>query len=201
MFAPTGGIMVRSVPTDSEKIAQSIIPYNRDDSRARYLAARASGFTIREALRLIGNVHGTLTFWRKDQQFVDLENKLPELRKTLGIEFANLEFLRNYRLVLEKDYRVIKQSLYPQKDTEGKDMPLSDQDHNYLIKMRGHYTPQQLQIMETLVKGESVGEFDFTSFILSARKTEERITIEAKRTSVETLPKDIPIQEQDEGEE
>lgn len=174
--------------TETEKIAQSLIPYARDDSRARYLGLRSSGFTIREALRLIGNAHSTLSLWRTDPEFNGLEKRIPEFRKELSLEYANLEFVRNYRLVLEKDYRVLHQSLYPQKDEDGKILPMPDQDHSYLIKMRSHYTPQQLQIIETLITADSGQKFDFTDFVITAARMQERVTIEARRSRVETLP-------------
>ena len=153
------------------------------------MGLRASGFTIREALRLIGNAHSTLSLWRKDTEFVSLEDRIPEFRKQLSLEYTNLEFVRNYRLILEKDYRVIHQSIYRQKDEDGKPLPMSEQDHTYLIKMRSHYTPQQLQIIETLILGEAEGKFDFTDFVITAARLQERVTIEARRTKVDELPK------------
>ena len=163
--------------TAEEQIAKSIVPYNRDDARARYLGLRASGFGIREALKLIGKAQSTLSAWRHDSEFVDLENRIPELRKTLALEYANLEFLRNYRLILEKDYRVIKASLV-------KDSILPTQDHQYLLKMRSHYTPQQLQIIEVLISGSAPGqEFNFTDFIIEASRTQERVRIETRKRS------------------
>jgi len=154
-----------------ESIAQSIVPYNRDDDRARYLGLRASGFKIREALRLIGKAQSTLSAWRHDEVFSDLENRIPEFRHELALEYANLEFVRNYRLILEKDYRVIKQSLE-------KDVILSKQEHEYLLKMRSHYTPQQLQIIETLVLAEKAGQtFDFTDFVVRMSRVQESVEI------------------------
>jgi len=169
--------------TAEEQIAKSIIPYNRDDARARYLGLRASGFSIREALRLIGKAQSTLSAWRHDEEFSDLENRIPEFRKELSLEYTNLEFVRNYRLILEKDYRVIKASL--EKDAE-----LSKQNHEYLLKLRTHYTPQQLQVIEALVIGETAGgEFDFTSVVIEMARTQERIRIETrKRTEPQLSP-------------
>lgn len=170
-----------SAQSTEESIAQSIVPYNRDDSRARYLGLRASGFTIREALRLIGKAQSTLSAWRHDSVFSDLETRLPELRRELALEYANLEFLRNYRLILEKDYRVIKESL-------DKKVILSPQDHQYLLKLRSHYTPQQLQIMEMLFIADKSGQgFDFTNFIMTASRTQEKVTIETRNRSPSEL--------------
>lgn len=176
-----------------ENIAKSIVPWNRDDARARYLGLRSSGFAIREALRLIGKAGSTLSAWRKDEVFADLENRLPEFRKELALEYANLEFLRNYRLVLEKDYRVLKKSL--DKDQE----VLSMQDHQYLVKMRSHYTPQQLQIIEALISAEGAGEagFDFTRAVIELSRTQEKIRIETRNRSESQL---APVVGDDNGD-
>jgi len=163
-----------------EKIAQSIIPYNRDDDRARYLGLRASGFAIREALSLVGKSQSTLSFWRHDPVFADLESKLPELRKTLGIEYAGLEFLRNYRLILEKDYRVIRKSM--------KEEELSTQEQQYLLRLRAHYTPQQLQIIEALIAGDATSDgFNFADFVIRMARTQERVEIETRKRSPSQL--------------
>lgn len=167
-------IDMSEVVSTEERIAQSIVPYARDDARCRYLGLRASGFTIREALRLIGKAQSTLSAWRHDETFSGLEIRLPELRRELALEYANLEFLRNYRLILEKDYRVIKGSL-------DKNAVLSAQDHQYLLKLRSHYTPQQLQVIETLYAAGSGAEgFDFTQFVLTASRTKDEIRIETR---------------------
>ncbi len=167
-----------------EKIAQSIIPYSRSDGRARYLGLRASGFTVREALKYIGYAKSTLCLWRKDPQFLDYEQRLPEYKKDLALEFANLEFMRNYRMVMEKDYRVLKKSLNPAmiqvKDIDDNPVsmeePLSKQDQEYLIKMRTFYTPQQLQVLQTLIAADKTDDnFDFTKFVIEASKTAIRI--------------------------
>lgn len=166
--------------TPEESIATSIVPYQRDDPKARYLSLRCCGFSIREALKLIGNAHSTLFFWRQNEVFVDLENRIPEFRKELGLEYANLEFMRNYRLVLEKDYRVLQKSLEKPKNGEEPE-PLTTQEHQYLLKMRGHYTPQQLQAMEVISAAGGEEGFDFTKFVLTLTKTQQMVTLEAKR--------------------
>jgi len=175
--------------TAEESIASSIIPYSREDARARYLGLRCCGFSPREALKLIGNAKSTLSSWRSDAQFADLENRIPEFRKTLGLEYANLEFLRNYRLVLEKDYRVLKASLYPVKDESGHTLPIPRQDQEYLLKMRSHYTPQQLQMIEALIREEGAdgSKFDFTQMVITASRLEQRVRIEAKRGMKEVI--------------
>lgn len=182
-----------SLDTPEESIPKTIVPYNRDDDRSRYLGLRSSGFTIREALGLIGKAHSTLSLWRKDPNFVSLEESLPELRKTLALEYASLEFLRNYRLVLEKDFRVIKGSLSRKSmltdDGKPYSLPQDSQDYQYLLKMRPHYTPQQLQAIEQLFsKGNNNDkEFNWTDFVMTLSRTKEEVKIETRHRSPSEL--------------
>lgn len=172
-----------------ESIPRCIVPYNRDDDRSRYLGLRASGFTIREALGLIGKAKSTLSLWRHDITFCELENNIPELRKTLALEYASLEFLRNYRLILEKDYRVIKGSLTRKSDIDestGRTIirPQDAQDFQYLLKLRPHYTPQQLQAIEQLFSNGHGKEEDirrnWTDIVLTMSRTKEEVKIETR---------------------
>jgi len=160
------------VSTPETSIAQSLLPYNRDDSKARYLSYRASGFTIREALKLTDNAASTLSLWRKDPKFVELETSLPQIAQKLRTEYTSLEFTRNFRLVMEQDYRVLKKVL-------DQDDSLTKSDIDYLLKLRTFYTPQQLQIVEALVQGELSGgtQFSWTEAVLTMRKVEQRSVV------------------------
>jgi len=198
--------METTLPTESqeESIPRSIVPWARDDDRSRYLGLRSSGFTIREALGLIGKAKSTLSHWRHDQKFLELEDSLPELRKTLGMEYAALEFLRNYRLVLEKDYRVVKGSLIKKyrEDDEGirREVPMDAQDFKYLLQMRAHYTPQQLQAIEQLFgRGDGTGQaLNWTDFVLSATRTTEEIKIASRQRQEPALARIIEVETIDE---
>lgn len=179
-------------------IPRAIVPWNRDDDRSRYLGLRASGFTIREALGLIGKAKSTLSLWRHDPVFLELEENIPELRKTLALEYASLEFLRNYRLVLEKDYRVIKGSLTRKssitEDGRPYTLPQDSQDFQYLLKLRAHYTPQQLQAIEQLFgNGEKGGkEFNWQDFFITLSRTKEEVKIETRhRQEPQLAPIDV----------
>jgi len=154
-FTPTRGTSLDPVPTEVA-VANTIIPYSRDDARCRYLGYRACGFSIREALQVITHSKQWLTWCRTDPQFKELEDRIPEFRKELSKEYIEIEFFRNFRYALEKDYRVLKQSLT--------DEPMPKQDHDYLLKLRSQYTPQQLQILEAIVSGTD-GGFNFAKFV------------------------------------
>jgi hypothetical protein len=178
--------------TQEESIVQSLLPWGRDDAKARYLSYRASGFTIREALKICECAHSTLSGWRKDPQFVQVEEHLPEIAQKVRAEYVSLEFVRNFRLVLEKDYKVLKTCL------NMSDEPVTKSDLDYLLKMRTFYTPQQLQIVEALAKGELDGSspLSWTDIVLSIRKTEEQTVRLRRIDAVPKLPQnDVEIQE------
>ena len=170
------------VPQNTESIAQSIIPYPYDDNRARYLGLRSSGFTPREATKLLGLTGSALSGWRRDPEFVSLEKRLPEFRKQLALEYATLEFLRIFRLITEKDIQVTRKSL--EVDAEGNPAIMTKQDHSYLLKLRSFYTPQQMQVLAVMAMGESAGGFDFTD-IMKKMGREKGLKVTAKREIVE----------------
>lgn len=165
------GDVLTEVNADTTKLLQSIIPYLAgDENKARYLGFRASGFTIREALKLVDVTDRTLRNWRQaDPDFRHLEDDLlPELRTQAKKEIISLEFIRNYRLVLLKDYQVLQKSV-----TEPDQLTTSE--HQYLLKARQHYTPQQLAILEQLFGGDGVATpgtpQSFSEFVLTLKRT------------------------------
>ena len=189
------------LPTESaeESIPVAYVQYNRDDDRARYLGLRASGFKIMEALGLIGKSKSALSTWRHDDEFVSLEGQIPELRKSLAMEYVAIESLRNYRLVMEKDFRVLMESLKPSKKTDEDgnvvDSPMSSQDFQYLQKLRQHYTPQQLQAIQNLFgAGTSDGSAPtgWTDMVLMLqRTTEEKVMVTTRHRQESQLGQSI----------
>lgn len=166
-------------------IAGSIIPYSRESNRAMYLGYRASGLSVREALHMIDRSPTWLSLARRDSTFVDLENRIPEFRKELSKEYVELDFYRNFRLLMEKDHRVLKSSLGLNKDENDNVIPISKQDHDYLLKMRSMYSPQQWQILESIVSGGGEG-FNFAKFV-----SDNPDIIQASRTDTITVRKQV----------
>jgi len=157
-------------------IASSLIPWDRDDERALYFGYRASGLSVRETLHMIQRSKPWLSLQRHDPVFVDLEKRIPEFRRELSKEYVEIEFFRNFRLILEKDHQIIQRSLNLKKgDT------LSRQDQEYLIKLRSQYSPTQIQILEALVQGGQ-GGFNFAQFV-----AEHPDIIQMSRTDTVTL--------------
>ncbi len=181
--------------TAEESVPRSLVPWNRDDNRSRYLGLRDSGFTIREALGLIGDAKSTLSHWRHDPVFLKLENEIPNRKRELALEYVGLEFVRNLRLILEKDYRVLKESLTHRfkTDKDGNKIPtgMDSQDFQYLLKMRPFYTPQQLQAIEQLFgrAGDTSKEVNWTDYVLTLSRTKEEIKVETRQRTPAQLSK------------
>ena len=157
-------------------IASSLIPYDRDDERALYFGYRASGLSVRETLHMIQRSKPWLSLQRHDPVFVDLGHRIPEFRRELSKEYVEIEFFRNFRLILEKDHQIIQKSLNLKRDET-----LSRQDQEYLIKLRSQYSPTQIQILEAIVQGGQ-GGFNFAQFV-----AEHPDIIQMSRTDTVTL--------------
>ena len=153
------------IPSDSDTpeqiaIATTLLPWRKDDYRAKYLGYLACGFTVEEALYMLGLKLDWLDEQRQDIQFNTFELNVPEIRKELSREYIELDFFRNFRMVLEKDYRVLKDAL----EITG-DGLMTSQDHQYLLKMRSAYTPQQLQILEQVMRGVGEEGWNFARYV------------------------------------
>jgi len=149
--------------------ATTLLPYRRDDSRCRYLGYLACGFSDEEALYVLGLTRNWLENVRLDSKFTDLEERIPEIRKELSQEYTELDFYRNFRMVLEKDHRVLRKALEMElvEDAEtGELVPaeLTQFDQQYLLRLRSAYTPQQLQLLEAVVSGND-GNFNFADWV------------------------------------
>ena len=173
------------ITTDTESIIQAIIPYvdGRDavaQHKSQYLSFRACGFSVRESIHLSDTSERSLRRWREDdEEFrkADGEN-LPELRRQAKHEILDIEYTRNFRLVLIKDHDVFRKSIEAPNE-------MSPEEHSYLIKARQHYTPQQLAIIHQLQAseagtGQDSGPFSFSQFlIMIAAKTKQGNILQA----------------------
>jgi len=169
-------------PGDEQAIAESAMPVFYEDSRkAKYLSYRACGFTIRESKELVGVTERTIRNWRHaDPEFERWDREaIGELREKLGNRFLEIEFRRNYRLILQKDFDVLSRSV------EGEE--LTYQENQYLLRARSHYTPQQLETLENILSGRHDGgpEFNWTEFVLSLRGRGGEVHIAARRDEIE----------------
>jgi len=155
--------------TKTEGMVQSLIPHFLEgDRRAAYLGYLIAGFSRIEAKRLTGIHDKTLTRWTQgDPDFVEFVSKIPDVRQKLSNQLLDIEYTRNFKLVLSKDFKV----LY--KDATGK--LLTEQEQQYLQSIRKFYTPQHLVLLRQLLSGkDDTGEaFDFTRTVLEIRLSKE----------------------------
>ena len=156
--------------TPTEGAAQSLINYYADGGkRARYLSYLVAGFSVMESVTL-AKVHlKSVKRWREeDESFVELEQKaLGELREQLSNQLINIEFTRNFRLVLAKDFQILFR--------DAQEITLTEKEQQYLLVIRKFYTPEQLTRIRQLVSGkDDSGEaFDFTRTVLTIRLEKE----------------------------
>lgn len=162
--------------------AQTLIPYRRDDDRSKYLGYLCCGFSDEEALFVLGLNTTWLKVARQDDKFSDLELRIPELRKELCREYTELDFYRNFRMVLEKDHRVLRTSLGMDTDEEGNPAELTSYDQQYLLRLRSVYTPQQLQLLAAATVGAD--GFNFAKWA-----AEHQDIIQVSRTDTMTMKK------------
>lgn len=158
--------------TPTEGIAQTLVPYYTDGGKkARYLSYIVAAFSVMEACKLAKVHHKSVLRWREDDPiFVALENKAStELRKQLSDQIIDIEFTRNFRLVLAKDFEILFK--------DATDTPLSQVEQQYLLTIRKFYTPQQFAMIKQLVSAkDGEGEaFDFTKTVLTIRLEKERL--------------------------
>jgi len=169
--------------------AATLLPYRRDDNRSKYLGYLCCGFSEEEALFVLGLNIPWLKMQRNDITFAELEEHgLVGIRKELSRDYTEMDFVRNFRMILEKDHRVIRKSLGMElePDEDGQLVPaeLTPYEFQYLIKLRGAYTPQQLQLLESVVSAGN-DNFNFAKWVENNKETIELSrtqTIKATRT-------------------
>jgi len=180
---PTDVLPLNSDQPKELSAASTLIPYRKDDIRSKYLSYLACGFSDEEALFVLRLNYSWLDLMRQDSAFSNIEVRIPEIRKELGREYAELDFLRNFRMVLEKDHRVLRKSLEMELDEDGEPIDLSPYEHQYLLKLRGAYTPQQLQLLEAIVSGDN-GGLNFAEWVSNNQEV-----IQLSQTKTVTLAK------------
>jgi hypothetical protein len=177
---PVGDVLADPRPKEVS-IATSVVAYDRDDEKSLYFGYRACGFSVRETLKLIDRSKAWLSACRHNPSFVDLEARIPEFRQQLSKEYVEIDFFRNFRLVLEKDFRVLNRSLGFEISEDGETIQMTREDNDYLLKLRSQYTPQQLSLLETVIKGGADG-FNFARWI-----SEHQDVIQLQQVNTVTL--------------
>lgn len=162
------------VPTETENIAQSFVPtFSDDNKKATYLSYLIANFAHREACQLTPVSEKQVKRWKDaDPEFETICTiGLQALRKEFANTFIDMQYTRNFHLVLQKDFKV----LY--KDAMGN--VLTENENKYLEKIRQHYTPQSLAMVKQLLGGGTIKEpFDFTKLTMTIKREQIEITQE-----------------------
>jgi len=166
------------------ELVQTLLPVfsDRDDSakrRAEYLQNRYMGFSRTESRKLVGVSDATVSIWRRNKEFKQLDDigvaRVADVKK----EIVQFNFLRNLHLVMTKDQYVLKKAnglleeKYVDFDDEGRAFdavgspPMDKDDWDYFHRMRRMYTLAEWNVMEKLLKGEEPKEFNINQLILN----------------------------------
>lgn len=157
--------------TPTESIAETLLPYYTEGTnKAKYLKYIIAGFSKTEAAKLckLGKYHlKTIHRWEADPIFMALlEKSRTTLRDELANKLVDIEFTRNFMLVLQKDFDVMF------KDATGE--TLTKDEFAYLSLIRKFYTPQQYAMVKQMATGGGPdGAFDFTKTVLEIRLSKE----------------------------
>lgn len=122
-----------------------------DSKKMTYLGYRSTGFGVNEAVILAGISRSTVQHWRRvDPAFKEIEtNRLIELQAKIGPEVVRLEFMRNYRMIMQKDYQVIGEVMSMGLDG------VSDKVLDYYNNIRKHYTPHEMLNLQKALYGDN----------------------------------------------
>lgn len=159
------------VASETKDIASTLIPtFSDGGKKAGYLSYRVSNFSMRESCKLANVSEKQVRRWREaSEEFNHLDTDgLTELRKQMANEYLDMQFTRNFRLVMEKDFRVLF------RDATGE--TLSEVENKYLEKIRQHYTPQSLAMIKQLLGGGTIDQpFDFTKLTMTIKREQIEI--------------------------
>ena len=166
---------------ETEEMAKSMLPMLVNDGfgetaeakRADYLSKRVCNFSVREACKLANVTEKSVRRWRiADPHFLHLDTEgMTDLRKTLSTSLIDMQFTRNFHLILQKDFQVLYK--------DATNVPLTESEMEYLMKIRQHYTPQSLAMVKQLLGGGTVETpFDFTKTIFKMKLEQIEITQE-----------------------
>jgi len=168
-----------------------------NDAKRRYLSYRLSGFSRAEALRYADVKRITLYKWKQnDEEFEAIDGKsLVELSAEFRREIISMEYTRNFRLALAKDEKILKKSM----DSTAK---LSDDEWDYLKKIRPLYSPQALKALESLYSDKSDTPDSWDELLIIARRSARYVEKEeVEEATVIDNPKRRSFTEFIEGED
>jgi len=159
-------------------LARSAMPAfeEEDTKKSLYLGYRLSNFSRSQSLELTGIHRKTVARWREaDSNFAFIDGEgISDMRKTLANEYLDMEYTRNFHLVLQKDFKILYK--------DATNQSLTPCESEYLAKIRAHYTPQSLAMMKQILGGGTMEQpFDFTKLTISIRRERESVEIRSEQ--------------------
>ncbi|KKK93323.1 hypothetical protein LCGC14_2694020 [marine sediment metagenome] len=127
-------------PDSYEEMLKARIPLNNNPRKASYLSYRAAGFSVRESCALVPIEYVSVKKWRReDEEFRQWESgeKLAWLQSNVAHDLTQMEFMRNFRLCLRLDKKVLYKAALSLS-------LLTEREMEVLKVIRKHYTPQDI---------------------------------------------------------
>ena len=137
-------------PDDYEEMLKARIPLGNNPRKASYLSYRAAGFSVRESCALVPVTFTTVKAWRRDdEEFRGWESgeKLAWLQSNVAHDLIQMEFMRNFRLCLRLDKKVLYRAALSLESLTPKEMEI-------LKVIRKHYTPQDIIAVQRALQPE-----------------------------------------------
>lgn len=137
-------------PDDYEEMLKARIPLNNNPRKASYLTYRSAGFSVRESCMLAEISFATVLKWRReDPEFRSWEGeRLDWLQQNLAHDLTQMEFMRNFRLALRRDFKLLYKANY---NLGG----MTDREYDLLKVIRKHYTPQDLLAIQKALEPDT----------------------------------------------
>ena len=136
--------------SDNETTLMARIPLLAgSNKKVAYLAYRSCGFTITQSCDLADIHISTVHKWRKiDATFKRFEEEeLRTLQESVGNDVIKFEFLRNMRLLLKSDMKIIAQGVNSVET-------LTEREFELFKNLRKFYTPHDLLALEKVLHPE-----------------------------------------------
>lgn len=137
------------MPSDEATLLARIPLLAGSNKKMAYLAYRSCGFTPAQACDLADTQMQTLRNWRKsDEVFRNFEeNELQRLQETVGNDIIRFEFLRNMRMLLKADFKVIAKGINNLEK-------MSPREYEIFKALRRFYTPADMLALEKVLHPE-----------------------------------------------
>jgi hypothetical protein len=136
--------------TQRDKLAALMPSFDMEsDNKREYFSWRMFGFSRTDSIKRCGLSLTTVKRWLKDDEsFAEFDSQsLQTLSDKYRKEALGLEYTRLIKLAMVSDERVL--------DKAAKNKPMTDNEWDYLKKIRPLYTPAALKILDDLIKGDS----------------------------------------------